>query len=188
MDEKSWVSSNVVPRIRERLQEVDSNLRVEAGTKLAYAHEIREYQHDKAKSDTVRYETDILVTEFKGDDHWKPRVIVEAKLARITTHDAITYSQKASAHKQVHPFLRYGILIGDRKHYPLPGRLFRHGAYFDFMQSWVGLLATEGELTGLMNLISKEVNASRNLEDVLYTSRGHNRKRYTVLHRPLVLM
>ncbi|GAI54911.1 unnamed protein product, partial [marine sediment metagenome] len=57
---------------------------------------------------------------------------IEGKINSVTTHGAITYSQKASTHKNVHPYLRYGILLGNRKHYPLPGRLFRHGAYFDF--------------------------------------------------------
>ncbi len=46
-------------------------------------------------------------------DRWKPRVVVEAKLGKVTTNDAITYSQKASTHRAVHPYLRYGIMLGD---------------------------------------------------------------------------
>ncbi|GAB4286004.1 MAG: hypothetical protein Kow0081_4020 [Candidatus Dojkabacteria bacterium] len=61
---------------------------------------------------------------------------IEAKINSVTTHDAITYSQKAQTHKNVHSYLRYGILIGNRKDYALPGRLFRHGQHFDFMLSW----------------------------------------------------
>ena len=85
----------------------------------------------------ISYETDILVGEHITDQIWKPRIIIEAKIGRITTHDAITYSRKALTHKNVHPYLRYGILIGNRSHHPLPGRLFRHGENFDFMQSWI---------------------------------------------------
>ena len=32
-------------------------------------------------------------------NRWKPRVVVEAKLGSITTHDAITYNQKAATHR-----------------------------------------------------------------------------------------
>jgi len=130
--------------------------------------------------------TDILVVEVETSQ-WKPRVVVEAKLARITTHDAITYSQKAATHKQVHPYLRYGILLGKREHYPLPGRLFRHGSHFDFMISWVAEEATPEEFSDFVNLLLDEVTASRALEEMIYSSRNPKRKRYTALHKRLIL-
>jgi hypothetical protein len=34
-------------------------------------------------------------------------------LARLRRMMAITYSQKASTHRAVHPYLRYGIMLGD---------------------------------------------------------------------------
>jgi hypothetical protein len=49
------------------------------------------------------------------------------------------------AHRQVHPYLRYRILIGEREGYPLPRRLFWHGMQLDFMLSWAGIEATEQE-------------------------------------------
>jgi len=36
-------------------------------------------------------------------------------------------------------------------------------------------------------VLTQEVRASRQLEEILYSSRSPRRKRYTVLHRPLVL-
>jgi hypothetical protein len=49
--------------------------------------------------------------------------------------------------RQVHPYLQYRILIGERKHNTLPGWLFRHGTQFDFMLSWIGSTATEEEMS-----------------------------------------
>jgi hypothetical protein len=74
------------------------------------------------------------------ENEWKPQIIIEGKLNSVTTHDTITYSQKAATHRNVHPFLRlrYVILIGNRKYFPLLGRLFRHRAHFDFML-WLGI-------------------------------------------------
>ena len=40
---------------------------------------------------------------------------------------AITCSYKAEKHKAITPYMRYGIMIGEREHYLLPGRLFHHG-------------------------------------------------------------
>lgn len=187
MSEKAWVESTMGP-ISERMQEADSSLRLYCGSKLSYAHEIREYTgKEPSLPNTVAYETDVLITEVVAENVWKPRVVIEAKLGRVTTHDAITYSEKAATHKKVHPYLRYGILIGDRKHHPLPGRLFRHGAYFDFMLSWTSMMPSQSESGLFLRLILDEVKASRDLEEILYTSRSPSRKRYTILHKPLRL-
>lgn len=186
MNEKEWVA-RVVELLDPLLKEYDENLSISQGTKLTYAYEIRNYEPDGENTDISKYETDLLVTENQEDGSWKPRLVIEAKVNSVTTHDAITYSQKAFAHKQVHPYLRYGIIIGNRKHHPLPGRLFRHGAYFDFMLSWRKYEPEEAELKALLTLVIEEVEASRKLEEILYSSRKSDRERYTMLHRPLKL-
>jgi hypothetical protein len=112
---------------------------------------------------------------------------LRGKLNSVTTHTAITYSQKAATHKNVHPFLRYGILIGNRKHYPLPGRLFRHGAHFDFMLSWVGYEPTDKEWEDFIRVIKAENEYSQQLEEMIFHSRLKNRKHYTILQKKLYL-
>lgn len=187
MNEKDWVTL-VVELVQKRLNKADPKLKISQGTKLAYAYEITEYQEGNPDlTNILKYETDMLVTEHLANNKWIPRLIIEAKVNRVTTHDAITYSQKAATHKSVHPYLRYGIVIGNRKHYPLPGRLFRHGAFFDFMMSWVKYEPETAELDDLIQLILDEVEASRDLEEIILNSRNPNRKRYTVLQRPLIL-
>ncbi len=139
--EREWVKS-IIPKLQESLQNILPKkivVRVTDGRKLPYAYEVMKYQgNDPDISMLSRYETDIMISEILSEEEWIPRVIIECKLNSVSTHDAITYSKKASTHKNVHPYLRYGILMGHRKHYPLPGRLIRHGANFDFMASWKG--------------------------------------------------
>jgi hypothetical protein len=185
MTEQEWVAL-VIERLRPHI--TDGRLTLSQGTKLTYAEEIRGYRDDGATVHRqTKYETDLLVREEGDDGQWIPRVVMEAKINRVTTHDAITYSQKAATHKAVHPYLRYGIILGHRRHYPLPGRLVRHGAHFDFMQSWVDFEPSNEELSTLLALVLDEVKASRALEEMLYQSRSANRERYTILHRPLHL-
>jgi hypothetical protein len=186
MHEVEWVKS-FAPTVENKLRLDDKCLSVATGRKLPYANEIRAYKNTEIhNSDFMAYETDLLITENIDDETWIPRVIVEAKFGgSITTHDAITYSHKAFTHRQVHPYLRYGILIGERKHYPLPGRLFRHGTQFDFMLSWAGSTPSEEEMSDFVDILVKEVNASRIMQEIIFDSRKKNRTHYTLLHKEL---
>jgi hypothetical protein len=186
MTEVEWVKL-FAPAVEDRLRVVDPRLSVLTGKKLPYANEIVSYKNAEINdSDFMDYETDLLVSESSEEGIWKPRVIVEAKYrGSITTHDAITYSHKAFTHRQVHPYLRYGILIGEREHHPLPGRLFRHGTQFDFMLSWVATEPTWIEMDAFVEVLTKEVAASRIMEEIIFDSRKKGRNHYTVLHKEL---
>ena len=160
---------------------------IEVGRKIPYGFEIRSYDKGDPKPNVNQYETDLVILDHESEQSWKPRVIIEAKKGNITTHDAITYSQKALSHKTVHPYLRYGIMLGDRKHYPLPGRLYRHGAHFDFMISFVGTCPRVAEIDRFTEIIRAEIDASRKLEKIIYESRKRDRDHYTILHKRLCL-
>mgnify|MGYP003394718959 CR=1 FL=1 len=187
MNERQWAES-VQGFVSNHFERYTPALAMRQGANLPYANEIRLYRdHVTPEPVAVSYETDLLVAETVEPGTWTPRVVVECKLESITTHDAITYSEKAFSHKKVHPYLRYGILLGKREHYPLPGRLFRHGLFFDFMLSWTAETPTGRELDDFLEIVLDEVDASRNLEAMLYNSRRADRKRYVVLHKPLRL-
>ena len=188
MRETAWVEDIVVDRLNQAYFNDQHHLEIWPAFKLPYADEVRTYKGvDPQTRHMQAFQTDMLVREVDKNGVWKPRVVIEAKMSRITTHDAITYSQKTATHKQIHPYLRYGIMVGNRKHYPLPGRLFRHGAHFDFMLSWVGIEPTENELSTLATVIKNEVEASQALEEIIYQSRSKNREHYTFYHKPLML-
>ena len=169
-----------------RTQELGENIFVDVLKKIPYAFEISSFSEEwgiepDAFDETV-FETDMVVYEKKGDKII-PRVIVESKVGTVTTHDAIKYSQKAMYHKNVIPFVRYGIMLGARETYPLPGRLFRHGTNFDFLFSFVDYVPTTKEKDTFVGMIQKEIEYSRKIEEILTNSRSRDRKRYFMLQK-----
>ena len=85
--------------------------------------------------------------------------------SRITTHDVLTYSAKARKHKQVYPYLRYGLIVSDEAF--IPGRVFTHNEALDFC-------ATVADYKGarlsevLAALLKAEVESSRRLEEIAF--------------------
>src|SRR3989344_1487695 len=74
------------------------------------------------------FQTDLCVFEKVANGAEIPRVVLEFKQG-LTTHDVLTYSTKARKHKQVYPYLRYGLVIGDEQN--IPGRFFTHNEALD---------------------------------------------------------
>lgn len=112
------------------------------------------------------FQTDLCVLEAKSEDVSIPRVVMEFK-TRITTHDVLTYSAKATKHKQVYPYLRYGIVASDES--SVPGRLFTHNESLDFCAAVSGL--SDKELREFFaSLLSAEVESSRRLEAIAFGS------------------
>jgi hypothetical protein len=188
MTEREWVSA-LQPRLQAKLQccnEGDWQIRVGAGDNLRYSCEILSYnEDDPAQYHDSKYETDLLLWDHRLDKERVPRVVIECKLGGVTTHDALTYSAKAATHKHVHPYLRYGILVGKYGGTSLPGRLIRHGAYFDFMMVWEAEEPSDLEWKELTSILAEEVRASRTLLSLLTDSRSRGRKAYRLLHRRL---
>lgn len=166
-----------------------SSIDVLVGRRLAYRLESLSYSADNAPElfHASSYQTDVLIAEVSPGKSWTPRVVVETKLGQISTHDALTYSAKAATHKQVHPHLRYGILIGDHGEARVPSRLIRHGAHFDFMAAWRGVSGNRLEWQDLTKILIQEVDASRQLESLVRSARSRDRRPVRLLHRPLVL-
>lgn len=183
MKENDWTKS-----ICELLQKHDlgENIYIDVLKKIPYAFEISSFNDkweiDKDSFSETSFETDMVVYE-KLNNKIIPRVIIEAKVGTVTTHDAITYSHKAMYHKNVIPYVRYGIMLGARETYPLPGRLFRHGTNFDFLFSFVDYLPSDKEINAFIEMVKKEITYSRQFEEILSNSRSRNRKRYFMLQK-----
>lgn len=108
------------------------------------------------------FQTDLCVFESKPSDVVIPRVVLEFKTG-ITTHDVLTYSAKARKHKQVYPYLRYGLIVSDSP--VVPRRFFVHNESLDFFTALGGIDSTE--MKGLFSkLFTAEVQASRCLEEI----------------------
>lgn len=186
MKENDWTRS-ICEILRK--EDLGEDVFVDVFKKLPYAFEIRTFTEEwgVADIDETVFETDMLIYE-KIDGKIIPRVIIESKVESVSTHDAITYSHKANYHKNVIPFVRYGIMCGNRETYPLPGRLFRHGTNFDFLFSFVGYTPTEKEKAVFVDMLKKEVEYSKQLEEILTKSKSPNRKRYFMLQKDFHLM
>lgn len=109
------------------------------------------------------FQTDLCVFE-QVEDVDIPRVVMEFKRS-VTTHDVLTYSAKARKHKQVYPYLRYGLVAsGDSK---VPGRFFRHNEALDYCLA-ADAYKKRGLRQVLMDLLSDEIAASRRLEHTAF--------------------
>ncbi len=187
MTEVEWVEE-IAKHVRDKPMFQNSGLEIETGFRLPYGFEISAHkQDDKPNTVMTSFETDLAIIERNKDGSWRPRVIVEAKITNITTHDAITYSTKAAAHRSVYPYLRYGVMLGNRSENALPGLLFRHGSQFDFMFSFQNFQTSGSEMEAFLKLLDSEIQASRTIEKLLFDNRKQNRERYTILHKKLVV-
>ncbi len=189
--ERAWVAG-LIPRIeaglRERLPD-SAGIHISEQHRLPYTHAIDHYQGHEDRpvpSPTRNYATDILVREVRGD-RWTPRVVIEAKLGQVTTHDALTYSAKAATHKQIHPYLRYGILIGAWGKTALPPRLLHHGEHFDFMMCWPELEPDSELWDTWLAVLAAEVVASRQTQKLLTRGGDPGQATYRLIHRQLRL-
>jgi hypothetical protein len=110
------------------------------------------------------FQTDLCVFEAKSQTVEIPRVVLEFKV-RITTHDVLTYSAKARKHKQVYPYLRYGLVVSDEA--IVPRRFFVHNESLDFFAALRGI--EYWELEGIFErLIRAEVRTSKLLESIAF--------------------
>ncbi len=146
-------------------------LRVARGAPLLYEITVnnclevmKQEQVRNPKRGASAFQTDLCIFEDKTPEISIPRVVIEFK-TKITTHEVLTYSTKATKHKKIYPYLRYGVLAsGERM---VPGRVFTHNEGLDFFASVAGL--GDAELKSfLTSLLALEVESSRCLEDIAF--------------------
>jgi hypothetical protein len=146
---------------------------VESGKNLLYrlqigptgqVHPTEEEQRDPKRGRFYAFQTDILVKKANPPT---PLVVVELKFGGFSTHDVITYSAKATRHKEIYPYLRYGFVLGGRK--PLTNKFFTHNQGFDFAM-FVLHLRTDGEK--LVRMIRRQISHAETLIDVMRNDRA----------------
>jgi len=112
------------------------------------------------------FEQDILIFERTRGNETSivPRVVLEVKVRSVTTHDAIVYSEKARRIRNIYPFVRYGLILGNSD--CIPGRVLRLGQEFDFILTSSGS-TRQPEVSLLMRIIKREIETSRLLGKLL---------------------
>lgn len=151
---------------------IDPPLSIEQGKALLYQVtvnnklEVKVNPRDPKRGQSA-FQTDLCVFEkysSKSEDIYIPRVVLEFK-SGLSTHDVIIYSVKARKHKQIYPYLRYGIIIGNE--HKVPGKFFTHNESLDFCVAAASY--KEGRLHEILaKLLKGEVEASRRLERVAF--------------------
>lgn len=125
------------------------------------------------------FQTDLCVFEAVEPGVEIPRVVMEFKTG-LTTHDVLTYSAKARRHKQIYPYLRYGVVASSESR--VPGRFFRHNEALDYCLAVAPY--KDGHLHALLaEMFRDEVAASRQLEEIAFGTIGAQVYRSAVVLR-----
>jgi hypothetical protein len=109
------------------------------------------------KRGQLAFQTDILIKNDKV-----PLVVVELKVGGFSTHDVLTYSTKALKHKEVYPYLRYGLVIGERT--KIDKRFFTHNTGFDFA---IAIGNIKDNVEELVKIIKEQLRASESMLEIL---------------------
>ena len=131
----------------------------------------------------MSYQTDLLIKE-KVNNYYIPRLIIESKYGSVTSHDAITYSNKAQAHKEIYNGLRYGIMIG--KVDKVPTRLIQHGNNFDFMFSFEDDKPNNEEWNLFVNIVKKNLEISKVYEEAMSDRRKRDKSKFNCIERDCI--
>ena len=110
------------------------------------------------------FQTDLCVFEQIDAETKIPRVVLEFKPS-LTTHDVLIYSAKARKHKQIYPYLRYGLVIGSEA--KVPGKFFTHNEALDFCVAASSYKANRLHEI-IARLLKSEIQSSRQLEKVAF--------------------
>src|SRR5665647_1175784 len=114
------------------------------------------------------FQTDLCIFRKKNDIEL-PKIVFEFK-ANLTSHDVITYSNKARRHKQIYPYLRYGLIAFELS--TIPKRFFVHNESLDF------IFATKEHTDSLQRLlrrlIKQELKQSDDLESTIFGNKKHD--------------
>ncbi|MFB6144358.1 MAG: hypothetical protein ABEJ98_03535 [Candidatus Nanohaloarchaea archaeon] len=150
------------PEVASELEKrLDDNLTVESGKRIEYTLEYDSDKEVKSRS----FETDVCVLK-----NGVPQVILEVKRKKATTHDLRVYSTKAETHKQVYPYLQYGMLVLEAKN-TMTKRYIWHGEDFDFLYFSEKEMESAEDLDSekmdeLADIIENNIQKGQKLKDI----------------------
>ena len=158
--------------LQKLLQEsLSSAYAVRVGKSLLYKLEVDVDGQLRPKPEDLRspkrgqfaFETDILIERA---DPAIPLVVVELKFGGFSTHDIITYSSKATRHKEIYPYLRYGFIVGGSD--ALSKKFLTHNQGVDFAMSIPDITMAGSKL---VDLIKRQIGNAETLVDMMRTTR-----------------
>jgi len=156
-------------KLREKLQEKleKAGVKVESDKNLIYKVVVNEKlafepnTPQKPRRGSYAFQTDLLITKR---DSSLPLVVIETKYGGFSTHDILTYSTKAQKHKEIYPYLRYGLVVGGKN--KIHNRFFTHNIGFDFAYA-LNSLDNENSIEELAKIIKQQIENAYLLLDIL---------------------
>jgi hypothetical protein len=156
---------------------------VEVGKNLLYKIEIEpaggvSYDQSRGpKRGQFAFQTDILISKTEPSSSPSappstPLVTIELKYQRFSSHDVINYSWKASRHKQIYPYLRYGFVVVGIE--GLGRRFVTHNESFDFAMALPSVTRCKNEL---VPVIKRQLVSAERLLKMMQAGR-QNLRRY----------
>jgi len=127
------------PEFKEKLKENirtklgNDKYEIKIGENLIYKVIINENlqfepnEPENPRRGSYAFQTDLLIIK---KDTKLPLVVIETKYGGFSTHDVLTYSTKAQKHKEIYPYLRYGLVVGGTN--KITNKFFIHNIGFDF--------------------------------------------------------
>lgn len=111
------------------------------------------------------FQTDLVIFARKNKLE-VPFIIIEIKEG-VSSHDIITYSNKASRHKLVYPYLRYGLITyGENK---IPKKFFKHNEGIDFFLAIRDYINDKKKLKNVLyELVKNELKIFDELQKILH--------------------
>jgi hypothetical protein len=123
------------------------------------------------KRGNLAFQVDILIKKKEGDIDI-PLVAVEVKYGGFTTHNVLTYCTKALRHKEVYPWLKYGLIIGGKG--KIDKRFFTHNSGFDFALATIAI--SNLDQNELRDLIYKQIKVAEQTLGILLKGKPKVRK------------
>lgn len=159
-------------KLREKIQENLGNNKYEVkkDENLIYKVIINENfkfepnEPQKPKRGSYAFQTDLLIIRKNNK---LPLVVLETKYGGFSTHDVLTYSSKAQKHKEVYPYLRYGLVVGGTD--KITNKFFIHNIGFDFAFALKRI--DEGKLKELIDILNQQI---KNGESILEIFKNKN--------------
>jgi len=105
------------------------------------------------------FQTDIAIVKREGN---LPLVIIETKYGAFSSHDVLTYSTKALRHKEIYPYIRYGLVVGGED--KIDNRFFVHNVGLDFAIAIEKI--DEADLKRLSTIIREQLESAKLLLDI----------------------
>jgi len=157
----------IAQRLQLKLETHFKGYVVESGKPLLYKIEIdpggmvSHKDQEKVRRGQYAFQTDLLISTKSI-----PLVAIELKSGSFSSHDVITYSSKASRHKQIYPYLRYGFVVFGVE--MLGRRFVTHNEAFDFAIAVPDDHSIDAEL---MPVVKRQIESSERLIEMLRSTR-----------------